>query len=258
MSASEKRQRLMAPARLAADPIVDAVIELRFDSHDPEAGDILPGALYQQLKSRYGKLESLPLSQMPAQARRQDPSLAIQPTRRLRGDRYGVFIGDQVIGISALAPYGGWADFRERAVEVFDAVNALDLVSRPTRYAIKYVNHIPCEPTDSGLDKLNVSVSVGDYSLAQRSTHVRTEFQKNGYVVILQVATHIYWPPNTPQQRHGVILDIDVIKQEPVPAFFDEVGTNLDKIHTAEKEVFFSLIAAEALDEFQPEYGDQA
>jgi len=60
------------PARISPCPILEAVLEIRYVSkHD---WTLLPGLLYNQIKDRYPKDETLPISELPEELLRKDPA----------------------------------------------------------------------------------------------------------------------------------------------------------------------------------------
>lgn len=70
------------PKKLNKCPLVDVIFEIRFNPIVPQ--EVVFPMIYNQISNDFGKIESLPISQMPAQIRDNDPNLEFAPHFRLR------------------------------------------------------------------------------------------------------------------------------------------------------------------------------
>ena len=64
------------PISIDPCPIIEAIFEIRFESSFP--GDAIFGIIYNCFKDEYQTVEQLPILQLPAAVRTQDPALQDQ------------------------------------------------------------------------------------------------------------------------------------------------------------------------------------
>ena len=69
------------PIKLNLCPIIESVFEIRFDSSLD--ANIVFALIYSKLKDDFPKVETLPLSELPASMRDADPNLKYQPAYKL-------------------------------------------------------------------------------------------------------------------------------------------------------------------------------
>ena len=79
------------PKKITPCPIVEAIVEVRFESDIPE--DAIFGVIYSKFKEEYSDLEKTALLQLPEQIRSKDPSLKFKPYYKLRNENFILQIG---------------------------------------------------------------------------------------------------------------------------------------------------------------------
>jgi uncharacterized protein (TIGR04255 family) len=95
------------PIRIDPCPIVEAIFETRFVSPEPWA--TMPGLLFAQIRAKYPKQKSLPVSQMPEEMRRQDPVMMTLPLIQFHGDHFIIQLGPRVVSlVTKPNTYPGW------------------------------------------------------------------------------------------------------------------------------------------------------
>ena len=88
------------PLRLEKCPLVDALIEIRFESSI--IGSAIFGIIYNLIRNDYkGPVTNLPILQVPEQIRKNDPNLKFKPLYRIEAEKYIIQIGDDVLCISS-------------------------------------------------------------------------------------------------------------------------------------------------------------
>lgn len=98
------------PIRLEKCPLIDCIIEVRFDTNIVKSAVF--GLIYKQIQSDYpGDVINLPISQLPEAIRMSDPNLKYKPLYRIEGDKTVIQIGPDVINLSSKMPYIGWNEF---------------------------------------------------------------------------------------------------------------------------------------------------
>jgi uncharacterized protein (TIGR04255 family) len=157
--------------------------------------------------------------------------------------------------LSSIRPYAGWSTFHERILQVLDTALAAEVIKRVERFSLKYVDVIPAEICASTLNALRVSIEFGSYRLERQPTVLRTEIRGDDVVHVVSVASPVEYTTSGHVQGGGIAIDVDSIAD--LAADGDprtEVRRRIDKIHDANKRVFFDLLTRETLKKLEPEY----
>ncbi len=233
------------PKRISPCPIVEAVVELRFDSPFPH--DAIFGVLYNEFKKDYPNVEELPILQLPEVVRKQDPNLKFKPYYKLSKDKKSIFqVGARLISLINLNPYDGWDNFSGRLDDVLKRVKKLEIVSFYSRVGIRYINGFDCNI----FEKINLSLSMGVRALTDVSTSMRLEIPTSRFVSTLMIANNAK-VTKADTTTKGSIIDIDTFIENPK----DDVSNLIKEGHLEEKKLFFSLLKKDFLEkELNPEY----
>lgn len=246
------------PSRLRNDPIIEAIVELRFTpvSNAPIA-DLLPGLLFSNFRDRYPKLESTSISQVPPEIRKTDRNLAHRPLKRLVGEQFSIAVGDRVVSMNCQRPYVGWKEFQPRVLEVLHFLRETGLIESIQRLSVKYVNLIPEVEVGNSLSGLKLSVHLGSYDLSVNGCTLQTNIVEDGILNIVQVVSGAEASfPEGKETIFGTILDIDSIYEHKWDDFWAEFENDLEVVRAKEKDIFFSLISDGALERFDPVWGE--
>lgn len=244
------------PVKLSAEPLVDAVCEIRFTSIAP-ASSILPGLLFKELGG--GKsltLEPLPASQIPTEMRQADPMLRVAPLMRLLWENFSIGIGESTVSVSISGSYPGWSMFKPAITRVMSSAIRSGIIQSVDRYSIKYVDIMP-----SGLGQsvggLDLSLRIGAYQLTNEVAHVRVEVPDGSYIHIIQAITKAEAKLQNQEKRSGSLIDVDTISTgfDPAPeTFLSNLSAYLDDAHARNKRIFFECLAEETLQNLGPIY----
>ena len=130
---------IQLPVSIEKCPIVDALIEIRFDTKvNPSA---VFGLIYGVLMQKYpGQVINLPILQLPEAVRNSDPALKYKPLYRIVNENVIIQIGPDVLSISSVIPYIGWESFKEHAAEIIRQVITADIINRVSRLGHRYIN----------------------------------------------------------------------------------------------------------------------
>jgi uncharacterized protein (TIGR04255 family) len=240
------------PVAFGKSPLLEAVFELRFQAAVPNAGDLLPGLLYAELKDEYPAVEPLPMANVPREMREKQPSLLLyQPTHRLAGASRAVQVGDRVLSLSVTVPYPGWPKFNEAIGRLLRTASDTRMIRELERFSFRYINLIPAEPGQSQLSCLNLRIESPGFAFGERGFHLRFEHTEGEFLTIVQVV------PNTSVQglakppAPGLLLDIDTVREHPRKAL-SEVGADLEEAHLVAKRAFNSLISEQTRTRLEP------
>lgn len=243
------------PVKLARDPILEAICELRFESAQQGVEAILLSVLMTKFRDITPNFSKLPTAEIPQPLREQDDQLRHAPHFRLAGREFTIAIGSHSVIVAALRPYAGWAKFRPMILEVLRAVLETGQVARVARLSVRYVNLLSVSPGSGMQDVLRVSLSLGeDQATDLNPTMIRRELRNNGIVRIVQVMSPSTAEASDGSRWSGIAVDVDIIRLEIPGDFSRHVEEFIDELHGLEKSTFFGLIREEALQAYEPVY----
>lgn len=238
------------PLRLEKCPLVDALIEIRFESSI--IGSAIFGIIYNLIRNDYkGTVTSLPILQVPEQIRRNDPNLKFKPLYRIEAEKYIIQIGDDVLCISSKIPYTGWGEFSSRTIELIKKISGENIINRVLRIGHRYVNFFEGDI----MDKLTISKpTISGYQT--NNILVRTEIRDcDDFIDTVQITNSAtYKSPFNTETLLGSLIDIDSFKEYGNNYFLENLENEINKVHTCEKNMFFSLLTDEFLDSLNPVY----
>ena len=241
------------PRKLGRPPLLEATFELRFSSGTESLPDRVPGVLFSKLPDDFRDSEVLPLASLPREFRRQDPNLQYASLHRIIGDGATAYVGDRVIGLSRLAPYSGWSDFRPRIERFVEALEAAELGATIERYSLKGTNILP-PMGERELDMLQLSITVAGVAPFDRGFNLRAEFNDDEYIRIVEVTPGSVATTRKQETFRGMRVAVDCIRNSTGNLTWDAVRGGLDPIHLECKRLFFSLLTSETLAALKPEY----
>jgi uncharacterized protein (TIGR04255 family) len=153
------------PRKLKNDPIVEALLEVRFAAS--EIREVVVGKLASCESWREFAGQRLPLADMPGAIRDHDPGLAYQPVLQLQrrdGTRL-IKIGPRVLSYHALPPYPGWAIFEPELSSSAEYVFAALRDAMATRFGFRYINVLTRSHLIESVADLNIDVSLAKQPL---------------------------------------------------------------------------------------------
>jgi uncharacterized protein (TIGR04255 family) len=243
------------PIRLATEPLVDVVFEVRFTS-DIAGSNIIPGLLLSSFPE-YKNFERLPAADIPEVIRNSEQGLAFAPLMRMQADRFTISVGDKVFSISCPIPYIGWAGYKKEILRISALLLSGSHIRQLSRFALRYINLLELKEPISQIAAFNWHVRLGDHEASDQSTLVRMEIRQGLHIHALQVATGVT-VQTASGNKFGAIVDVDsycecnVTPQE----FIASLEQNLDSLHLENHKIFFSMLTQETLNSLGPTYHD--
>lgn len=242
------------PIKLNADPIIDAVIEIRVKASQP-LGSLMPGVLLKANDVGFVQSQQLPAFNIPEQIRRNEPNLMYQPLIKIElEDGFSLLVGDQVLAIVSPTPYVGGVSFKNKALQIINILLDLSVVVSVQRVSIKYTDFLEA----SSLQELDTFLNL-DFKLGNTHTPEVSGYDLNFHIA-KEDAMHLIRLvalTRLDNNQEGMILDIDTIKQinsPDIPGFKESLFEMLNEIHTKSKAKFFSLLTKKALDKLEAVY----
>lgn len=240
---------IRVPKRITPCPLIDAIVEIRFDSSLP--ADAVFGMAYGQLKETYSKVSKLPILNLPDMIRNKDPDLVFQPQYKLSSDdKFVVQLGPRVLSVASPGEYVGWEAFFIRIRKTYDAIKPIGIINTVTRLGIRYINFFDFDI----YEKINLQIRLNDEPLSAKQSTVKLEIQEDKFGHLLQVASNVMVENKPKGPRKGSVIDIDTHIEGHFTDFFDKMEATVLAGHQAEKQLFFSLLMPDFLASLNPEY----
>jgi len=234
------------PKQITPSPIVEAVVEARYDTDYPE--EVIPGIIYNELKSRFPKpVEKLPVANLPAEVKNRDPNLQFAPHYRFPGENLSVQVGPKVFSLLNHPKYMGWEKYSEEIRFAFDVLKKSSIVKKPRRLGVRYINFFEFDI----FDKLEASLTLAGNSIAGNQSFLRTEFAIGDYRCVLQIANGTTIQAGGASKK-GSVVDIDLSRERPFS--WDELRDLINDAHDLEKQLFFNLLKDDYLKTLSPIY----
>jgi uncharacterized protein (TIGR04255 family) len=83
--------------------------------------------------------------------------------------------------------------------------------------------------------------------LTDLATHTRTEFERNGFINIVELTANANVKSPQGTQSSGLLLTVDTICNE-TKDFWAKYPAEIDKLHDVEKSVFFEILTSETIE----------
>jgi uncharacterized protein (TIGR04255 family) len=238
------------PRKLKKDPIVEAILELQFTSDSiPE---IVLGRLLSNGDWANWHSHRLPLSNVPAPIREQDPNLVHQPLFQLQredGSRI-VKVGPNVLSYHALQSYPGWSVLEPELKACFGHLYSTLKEVIATRFGIRYLNVFTREHYIEDISKLEIAVTLAGEPLngPLNLNYQRTlTLQHNAMIRIASVEF-----VQNPSPGMTALVDIDIFTPKDFRATSArEVDVWTAEAHDLLKAEFFTLLPDHLIDKLE-------
>lgn len=242
------------PVRLAREPLIEAIWELRFQSRARAVGDVLPGLVYRQLQNKYPHVVRLPVADIPRPIAQQEASLRYMPRIAMHAENQAVLLGERVAALSVRRPYRGWAKFSDDIRTLIAVLQETGLIDTIERFSLKYVDVIDIGPEPT-LNWLNMTLRLGAHEIGAEPVQVRAEIREGNVTHMVQAISpaEVKFDDGSETLR-GVLLEIDSVRLMTPGESWSVVQSELDAIHDSCKQMFFSLLTAETLAKLEPVY----
>lgn len=242
------------PVRLAKEPIIEAIWEIRFESRAPSAGDVLPGLVYNELRDKYPQVVRLPGADIPHPVAVKEPAFRYMPRIGMHANNQAILLGERVAALSVRRPYPGWSSFSRDIRSLLQVLKGTDLIDTIERFSLKYVDVIDLGPEPT-LEWLNMTLRLGTHEIGAEPAQVRAEIDDGNLTHRVQAISpaEVAFGDGGEGLR-GVLLEIDSVRILRQGESWSVVEDELDTVHTACKRMFFSLLTAETLNLLEPVY----
>lgn len=236
------------PCSINPCPIIEAIFEIRFESSLPD--DAIFGIVYNQFKDEFQQVEQLPVLQLPAAIRTQDPNLKFTPYYKIKKDDFIIQIGPRVFSFANLKDYCGWNKFSKKIYDTYNKLSELKLINKHYRTALRYINVFPGINIFS---KSNLKILLNDDLFNNHKLNLSLEIPYEHGASNLKLINHAEVAIEN-QVIKGSIIDIDTNVEIDK---FDNFQDAIECAHRAEKTLFFDLLGNEFLSSLNPVYEEK-
>ena len=235
------------PKEISPNPLISSVVEIRF----------LCQIKSEQLIEKFYPIlgSDFPLitySDLPSTLKRRDPNLMHNPDFIFMNADYSISIGPNIILFENINTYHLWDNYFNLIKNVLSKIESIKVVTKVERVGVRYISLFEPKYKISEIMKINYNL---DYdSIEQTNNFIQTELIKDKVRLVLRVAEN--GNVNKGNASHkGLFVDIDASQNTALPESVDQnILTVVDKLHTEEKTLFYSLLKAEFLNELNPKY----
>lgn len=148
--------------------------------------------------------------------------------------------------------YIGWDRYFQKISLVLDALRNNKITVSYSRVGLRYVSEFN-DMDISNKMKFNFGTSFPEWKIKGSATNLRLEVGDK--TVILNIAlNHPINNPQNPSTQVVSIIDVDVIKEHISITDLSKFLDIINSCHDKQKEIFFSLLTDEFLNELNPEY----
>jgi uncharacterized protein (TIGR04255 family) len=238
------------PKRINPCPIIDSVVELRFDSEFPV--DAIFGVVFAAVKNEYAGFQRLPVSEVPEVIRIQDPNLKYAPFYQAVSSSFILRVGPRVISLSNVGEYVGWDKFFLKLKEVLEKLKGTGVVAKFTRLGIRYIDFFEGDIFNN-VNLTIPEIQVNEKPLPSKQQVYRSLVENGKFLTNIQIANNTQVTVRS-VQKTGSLFDSDTFFEAASGFNFTGLNELIDECHVREKEIFFSLLKQEFINTLHPEY----
>jgi uncharacterized protein (TIGR04255 family) len=245
------------PKRLRKEPLIEAIWQIQFEpAPGKPVGDLLPGILYSALKGKYPNLQfhRLPPADIPEGVAQFDPNLKFAAKYRMEepNSPFIFQVGDRVITLNCQKPYSGWDAFKEKILELIDAVENSGLIFQLQHHSLRYIDFLLPEYAPD-LNALKVTLTFGEHAVQTYPLQMRLELPNGDCTHIVQIAS-----PTEVRLQNGLHTGTIVDLESFMPSTsidWDVIRIQIDQLHDCSKDLFFQqILTQETINRLDPEY----
>jgi len=238
------------PSKLKEDAIVEALLEIQFESDD--LGEIVIGRLSDFDQWSGCSSQRLNASNIPEGIRDSDPALRYQPVieRRSQDGASNARIGSHVLSYHAYAPYLGWSEFRPKLFSIVDELFKKTTNLRITRLGFRYINYLQSgkHSVESPAD-LTLSIMLGEEPIVGGFNLSYLDTISKHHHILTRVVSPDFIESATRPDDVVCAADIDVFTAKDfTTGVKEDILKWIEDAHTAEKEAFFCLFKKDTIE----------
>lgn len=236
------------PTKITPDPIIDAIVEFRFESDIPP--DAILGMLFNVVRNDFPNFTKLPIADIPEEMRLKDPQLRFAPCYQSIANGYRLNVGPNVISLGNQGDYVGWkGNFYPFLQKIIKQLEKSGIVKNFIRVGIRYIDFFE---TDI-FEKITLSIKLNEAPLAAKQTTISTIFEHEKFTTRVKIQNNSIVIQDG-NKRLGSIIDTDTFVDLKQPISFEALIALVNEQHDVSLSVFFDLLRPDFLETLNPEY----
>jgi uncharacterized protein (TIGR04255 family) len=233
------------PKEIVPNPLVISTVEVRFNS-DLEKSKLFP-LVYKKFQN---ELPNLNENIIPKQIKELDPQFKYSPDFVLSNNDFSLSFGINVISFENVAEYKFWSNYFPFIVNSLKGFFEIGIIKLVERIGVRYASVFDHAEKIAGVIKNIPAIPVDNYK--QNFGLFRCDLIKEEINLHLQIAENVKIMKNN-KFLSGSCIDIDAFYTNKINPD-DTVFSIIDKLHSQEKEVFYSLLKKSFLDTLTVKY----
>ena len=248
------------PQKLYSKNILNAIIEIRFDTDIPQeilAATVI-SSLYssENIQKKYDKPIATNFNNIPPIIRRSDPNLknAILYSLDSKDSKFRIGCGDKFISLSNLNfAYETWNVFIAEFKTIFEILKSSNhnLLKSITQLGIRYINVFD----ENIFNNLNIKLEILNENICDNDLRFSVQSKVKNRNIIIQISNNINYKflnvdttPKQVKEMKGSAFDIDVILTDKNKLNIDTMF-EIEESHNVLKTVFFGTLKQAFIDE---------
>jgi len=203
--------------------------------------DLVLGLIYDKMElASYGPLEKLPILELPAFIRKQDPNFQNAPHYKFQKDGNVLQMGPKILSFASLN-YKGWDSFSKQLLIIINDLKKTGIIREITTISLKYVNSFDEKCI---LNKTSLKITLNDNAITHDKIFLNTEYFEVSRNFTMSLLLTNRAKLNT-QNIEKSIIDLTVIADQRnnlCPSFFNEPNALLNNMHDSVKELYNNLL----------------
>ena len=254
--AAESSPQKGRPTRITPNPIIDSVIEFRFETSLP--ADAIFGVYYSQVRDQFPEFKKLQAADIPEEIRKIDTNLKHAPHYQAENGPFRLNLGPNVISISVVNEYVGWEEnFKPFIASIVERLKKADIVTKFTRIGLRYIDFFK----EDIFSKITISINYQneklktfqDLPLEPKQTHISLIVESGQFTTRLNIQNNTYININN-KSGIGSIIDTDTFYEKNEGFNFDHLEKLIPDIHECSVNIFFGILKQDFIESLNPVY----
>ena len=238
------------PKKISPDPIIEAVVEIRFDSAVPP--DTILGMVFPHVKDLFSNFKKLPAAQFPDDLRNSNPQLRYMPYYESVSGPYQLNIGPNVLSLVNAHKYVGWDDnFFPFLEDICSRIEKSGVVKKYLRIGLRYIDFFEKDI----FDDITLSILHNGEPIKARQTTVSTISEEDSILTRVLIQNNTTVSVDN-RQAKGSIIDTDTCWQPVDGIASEQVLAVISNIHKRSLATFFDLLKDDFISTLKPEYSE--
>lgn len=233
------------PIEISPNPLVTSTIEVRYVS------SIESNKLFNLVYGSF--MQELPIfepNNLPSDIKKSNIQFKYSPDYTLRNENYKVSFSNNVLSFENMAEYKLWGNYFPFISKCINKFFSLIHIDKVERIGVRYGSVL--DKTEGAGQVLNEVPIINIIGYDPRFEHYRANLKIEDIKILLQIFDNAQASKNG-IKTSGVYIDLDAFYEGNLSSA-DEVLNMVNKLHSEEKKLFFTLMKPEYLETLNPKY----